>query len=379
MTYTYRSIFVAISLLVLPATSAAEAPAPWIDAHVHTSPRFYGPLIDLLGSYGVTRFVNLSGGHGERLRSSLEAAARYEPQIAVCTSPNWQKLHTPNFGQKQAALLRKAHAMGAKCLKISKALGLYLTVHDEASQEQLLKIDTPRLDPLWKTAGQLGMPVFIHTADPKAFFEPLTADNERYDELSVHPEWSFYGPNFPTRQSLLDARNRVFARHRSTQFVAVHFANNPEDIESVDRLLDMHENVVVDIAARVPELGRHNPTVVRRIFTKHQHRILFGTDLGFSSQNIMLGSVGRDKPKPHDIFEFYARHQSWLESNTRQIPHPTPIQGRWKIDGIGLSKDVLDNVYWRNAIRIIWKTNADSRRERRFLNGTPDMSEYYPN
>ncbi len=378
MTDSYHNILVAICLVALPVTSTAKTPAPWIDVHVHTSPRFYGPLIDLLGSYGVTRFVNLSGGHGDRLRSSLEGAAPYEPQIAVCASPNWSALETPDFGEQQAALVRKAHAMGAKCLKVSKALGLYLTVQDEHAQERLLAIDSPRLNPIWNTAGELGMPVFIHTGDPKAFFEPLTPNNERYDELSVHPDWSFYGPNFPSRNALLEARNRVFKRHQGTQFIAVHFANNPEDIESVDRLLDTHPNVVVDIAARVPELGRHDPTAIRRIFTKHQNRILFGSDLGFSAQNIMLGSVGKDKPQPHDIFEFYARHEAWLESDTQQMPHPTPIQGRWKIDGAALSKDVLEKIYWRNTLRIIWKVRPDRRRERQYLNGTPDMSIYYP-
>ena len=378
-----RISFVRICMLVLlpllPTATPAQSKAPWIDVHVHTSPRYYGPLLDLVGSYGVTRFVNLSGGHGERLKESLHAAAQYEPQIAVCTSPDWRSLEQKNFARLQETLLRKAHAMGAKCVKISKALGLYLTVTDPHENERLLKVDAPILDSIWKTAGTLGMPVFIHTADPKAFFEPLTPDNERYDELSVHPDWSFHGPNFPSREELLEARNRIFRRHPNTQFVAVHFANNPEDISAVDKLLTHHPNVVVDIAARVPELGRHPAAAIRRLFTKHQDRIMFGSDLGFSSRNIMLGSVGKTKPKPHDIFEFYARHEAWLETTTLQMPHPTPIQGRWKIDGVGLPKTVLEKVYWMNALRIIWKEESARRTELKYLNGTPDMSNYYPN
>ena len=36
-------------------------------------------------------------------------------------------------------------------------------------------VDDPRLDPLWAAAGELGVPVTIHVADPIAFFEPLDA------------------------------------------------------------------------------------------------------------------------------------------------------------------------------------------------------------
>ena len=196
--------------------------------------------------------------------------------------------------------------------------------------------------------------------------------------MSLHPDWSFFGPNFPSRQALLDARDRVFQRHRNTQFIAVHFANNPEDIDAVDRLLDSHPNVVVDIAARVPELGRHPPAAIRALFTKHQDRILFGSDLGFSSQQIMLGSVGKERPTVYDIFEFYARHEAWLETDEQRMQHPTPIQGNWRIDGAALPPQVLEKIYWRNALRVIWQTNGDRARERLYLNGRPDMSVYYP-
>ena len=130
------------------------------------------------------------------------------------------------------------------------------------------------------------MPVFIHTADPKAFFDPLDEHNERLDELGLHPNWSFSDPRFPRRGVLLKARNTVIRRHRKTIFIGVHFANNPEDPVVVDAWLEEMPNLFVDIAARVPELGRHPPEVMRALFTKHQDRILFGTDLGFSRSGL---------------------------------------------------------------------------------------------
>ena len=72
---------------------------------------------------------------------------------------------------------------------------------------------------MWTAAGELGMPVFIHTSDPDAFFTPTDRYNERWEELGNHPDWSFYGGDFPSKEELLAARNRVIERHPETTFV----------------------------------------------------------------------------------------------------------------------------------------------------------------
>ena len=96
-----------------------------------------------------------------------------------------------------------------------------------------MKIDDPRFDPMWDACGQLNMPVAIHVSDPVAFFTPTDRFNERYEELNNHPDWSFYGPDFPSNAELLDARNRVMARHPKTQFVTLHFGNFSENLQNV--------------------------------------------------------------------------------------------------------------------------------------------------
>lgn len=326
---------------------------PMIDVHVHTGPEQYELLADVLASTGITRFVNLSGGQaGSGLEEALDAAAAFDGRIVVCANIGWRSIDEPDFAEQQVALLEAAQRLGARCLKIQKALGL--GVPDPKNPEKLLAVDDPMLDPIWAAAGRLGLPVFIHTGDPKAFFEPLGPANERMDELGVHPEWSFADPIFPRREALLAARDRVLARHRGTTFVGVHFGNNPEDVDYVARILAENPNLYVDLAARLPEIGRHDPAKVRAIFERFADRILFGTDLGFQRGGIMLGSVGRDRPRLNDIFWFYAVHFRWLETGDRQMAHPTPIQGRWKIDAIGLSDEVLAKVYRLNALKLLW-------------------------
>ena len=346
-----------------------------IDVHVHTSPTLYTQLGDVLASTGITRFVNLSGGSSpRRLAKSREAARQLEGRTAFCVNLAWRDISRPDFVKRQVSLLRMAAHLGARCLKISKALGL--GVPDPKNSDGYLAVDDPLLAPIWREAGRLGFPVFIHTEDPKAFFAPSGPQNERRDELSVHPEWSFADPSYPRREALLAARDRVLAKHRGTTFIGVHFANNPEDLDYVGRILAAHPNLYVDIAARLPEIGRHPSAKVRALFLRFQDRILFGTDLGFNRGGIMLGSVGRDRPDLLDLFWFYAVHFRFFETNDRAFRHPTPIQGRWPIDAISLPQIAREKIYRTNALRLFWPDEMGDAVDREALRLAPGLASF---
>lgn len=356
-----------------PGASLSRAPV--IDVHVHTSARRTGLAADILAANGISRFVNLSGGSpGDGLEGSLAAAAAMGGRVVVCVNLRLRRYAQPDFAEGEVEMLSKAVALGARCLKIPKALGLYIPLPEDP--DRLMPVDDPRLAPIFQAAGSLGLPVFIHTGDPKAFFEPMGPKNERMAELGVHPGWSFHDARFPRRDALLAARDRVLARHRQTTFIGVHFANNPEDLAYVDAALSAHPNLMVDIAARLPEIGRHAPAKVKEIFTRHQDRILFGTDLGIT-RGLMLGSVGRKRPGLPDVFLFYADHFRYLEGHERQIPHPTPIQGDWRIDAIGLPADVLEKIYNRNALRLFWGESAPTALDAQALELSPTMVDFF--
>ena len=152
---------------------------------------------------------------------------------------------------------------------------------------------------------------------------------------------------------MLEALNRVIARHPKTTFVCVHFANNPEELEWVDQSLSRYPNMRADLAARIPELGRHDPEQVRRLFLKHQDRILFATDFMVYNR-LILGSSGNEPPPTDaDAEVFYAKEWRWLETLDRNWEHMTPIQGDWTINSIGLSVPVLRKIYFDNARKLL--------------------------
>jgi predicted TIM-barrel fold metal-dependent hydrolase len=362
------------AVLLLGASKGKVAPAlpptggnfPRIDVHMHISPLAIERTVELLDRWGIDGAVNLSGMYPGpprgMLEMQLEAARRSGGRIAVFANVDFVHLvrGRPDYGKAMADQLAEARRLGAIGLKIPKGLGLgYLA----ADGHNLLAVDDPGLDPLFEKAGELGMPVAIHVGDPKAFWKPANKNNERWDELQAHPEWSFHGdgPNglpWPSWEQLHKAFDRRIGRHPRTIFIGVHFGNDPEDPDEVARMLDRHPNLYVDTAARVPEIGRHDPYKMRRLLIKYQDRVLFGTDTGVgeSQEDMMYGSTGANPPTAADERRFFESTWRYFETRDRHFESPTPIQGRWKIDGVGLPEPVLRKIYFENAARILkWK------------------------
>jgi predicted TIM-barrel fold metal-dependent hydrolase len=244
----------------------------------------------------------------------------------VFTQIDYSKIDDP---KAMVADLDDAVHRGARGLKVLKDLGL----QDRDKSGKLIAVDDPRLDPVWEECGRLGIPVAIHVTDPEAFFHPINGENERYEELIEHPDWSFYDHGFPSKEEVMAQRDHMFAKHPHTTFIALHVANWPENLDYVSHLLDRLPNVMTEFGAREAELGRQ-PRRAREFFLKYQDRILFGTD------------------SPPSL-EMYRNYFRWLETDDEYFDYyGYPGQGRWKIYGMKLPDPVLQKVYHRNAERI---------------------------
>ena len=352
-------------MLHVVETDVPRAAFPAIDFHSHLSwssiplggEEGYGERMDRLSSpdellevmdrKNVAAMVNLTGGVGKGLASVLEAFDRAHPErFLTFTEPSWNAFPRSDFATFQAEQIERAREMGARGLKLTKTLGLYL--RENVTEGPLVRVDDPRFDPTWETCGGLGIPVAIHVSDPDAFFTETNRENERYEELSNHPDWSFFGRDFPAKVELLEARNRVFERHPGTTFVALHVGNRSEDLDYVASCLDRFPNMNVEIGARIGELGRQ-PRTARRFFDRYQDRILFGTDA-------VPAPLGLETPQQVFSEELYEIYFRFLESEDEYFdyaPSTVPPQGRWRIYGIGLEEPVLRKIYRENAARLL--------------------------
>ena len=350
------------SMLQVRETMVARSRFPVIDIHTHLSgtkhaekgislsaereyPETPEELLQVMDRRNIRAMVNLTGGFDQGLAEAVKKYDRTVPgRFYTFTEPAYSRFKEPNYAKNQAETIEQAHRDGAKGLKILKTLGLYL--RENITSGALVKIDDPRFDPMWDLCGQLNMPVAIHVSDPVAFFTPTDRFNERYEELSNHPDWSFYGGDFPSNAELLEARNRVFARHPKTQFIVLHVGNFSENLQNVAENLDRFSNMTVDTAARVGELGRQ-PRTSRKFFEKYQDRILFGTDATPHGEAFPQ-QVFNDK-----LYEIYYRFLETDDEYFDYAPADIPPQGRWRIYGIHLPDSILRKVYNGNAARLL--------------------------
>jgi len=296
-------------------------------------------VLEVMERTNVKTIVILTGMWGEKLQGVIDEMVKpYPGRFMVFTQLDWSKVDDPNFGAEMATQIRDSVSRGARGLKLLKDLGLGVRDKDG----KLLAIDDARLDPAWEECGRLGIPVFIHSGDPEAFFLPIDATNERYEELIEHPDWSFYGRDYPSLQSLMEARNRVFAKHPHTTFVSLHMGW-PENLDWVQSMLDKYPNVMVEFGAREAELGRQ-PRRTRDLFMKYQDRIMFGTDNGVTE-------------------EMYRNNFRWLETSDEYFDYwGSPGQGRFTISGLALPDDVLEKIYHKNAEHLFGQFHPNSMR-----------------
>ncbi len=358
-------------LAVSSQAAEVETPPPWsgdgwraehriIDLHQHIrgTEEHLRRAVGIMDRVGLGIAVNLSGGTVTAKPGEPSAFEQWQ-QLAERVAPgrfvayfnlDYTGWDEPDFATRAVQQVETAHRLGAAGLKEFKRLGLVL----RDGQGELIRIDDPRLDGVWRRCGELGLPVSIHVADPRAFWLPYHAQNERWKELKDHRSWWFGDPQqFPSREELLAALNRVIERHPATTFVAVHFANNAEDLDWVDRQLDRYPNLNADLAARIPELGRHDPDRVRSLFQKRADRIFFATDFQVLDRLILGSSGDGERPSDDDAATFFHKEWRWLETRDRDWPHMTPIQGDWKISAIGLPAEVLRKIYFDNARRLL--------------------------
>lgn len=348
------------SMLQVPETHVARSRYPVIDIHTHFSlsakevngvslapERTYlaGPpeLLSVMDQKNIRAMVDLTGGYERGLTETVQKYQRAFPgRFYIFTEPSYSHFLDPGYPQLQALAIEDVHRNGAMGLKILKTLGLYL--RENITSGTLVKIDDRRFDPMWDVCGQLDIPVAIHISDPVAFFTPTDRFNERYEELHNHPDWSFYDHDFPSNAELIEARNRVFARHPRTRFITLHVGNFAEDLANVSENLDRFPNMTVDIAARIGELGRQ-PRASRKFFDRYQDRILFGTDAIPHADNYPQQVFG-DK-----LYEIYYRFLETDDEYFDYAPSKVPPQGRWRISGIDLPDSILHKVYNQNAAR----------------------------
>ncbi|MEX2285260.1 MAG: amidohydrolase family protein [Gemmatimonadota bacterium] len=323
------------STLVVPVHMVRTAKYPVIDYHAHVRGLIgssnglaqLGASIDSLNVRLMVAADNISGDQLVRTMAAIRADPKMKDRVRILTGVSFSNVG-PGWAQRAVAQLEADVAAGAVGIgEIGKGLGLSARKADGSR----LKIDDSDLDPIWEAAARLRIPVFIHTADPPPFFQPLDFTNERWLEMALFGERRFPPDRFPSFEQLMTERDNLFRKHPKTTFVAAHMAWLTNDLGRLGKLLTEMPNVYVELGAVLYDIGRQ-PRVAHDFFIKYQDRILFGKD---SFQPEEYPYYWRVFETTDDYFDYYRDYHAF-----------------WKLYGIGLPDAVLKKVYYQNALRI---------------------------
>ncbi|MET0393544.1 MAG: amidohydrolase family protein [Chitinophagaceae bacterium] len=321
-----------VNTLVVPEHRVTKAKFPFIDVHNHQwnmGTQNLEELVRDMDQLNMTVMVNLSGQGGSALKKMVgNINDHYPKRFIVFTNINFNGIGEDDWTNKAVKQLEEDVKNGANGLKIFKSLGF--SVKDKSGSR--VAVDDPRLDALWKKCGELKIPVLIHTADPKPFWDSLDEKNERWLELATHPNRKRSATDPEPWEQLIEEQHRMFKKHPGTTFIAAHFGWYPNDLDHLGKLLDDMPNVVVEFGAVIAELGRQ-PRAAKAFFTKYQDRILFGKDSW--------------------VPEEYATYFRVLETEDEYFPYHKKYHAFWAMYGMGLPDDILKKIYYKNALRII--------------------------
>lgn len=320
------------STLVVPEHKVIRAKFPFIDVHGH---QYRMPEQDLalviaaMDTLNMSIMVNLSGRSGEQLQQSIKNIAdNYPNRFVVFSNINFDGVGSENWTENTVTQLREDVKNGAVGLKVYKSLGM----RNKDSDGKRVAIDDARLDAIWAACGELGIPVLIHAADPKPFWDDFNKDNERWLELKTHPRRKRSSDNPVPWEQIITEQHTMFKKHPETNFINAHMGWYANDLAKLGELLDEIPNMYVGIGAIIAELGRQ-PRFAKKFFEKYQNRVLFG----------------KDSWKPEE-FPTYFRV---LETDDEYFPYHKKYHAFWAMYGLDLSDDVLKKVYYKNALNLI--------------------------
>jgi predicted TIM-barrel fold metal-dependent hydrolase len=329
-------------------TDVRRASVPAVDIHNHLG-RWLSDdddwlcpdvavLLDVMERCNVVHIVNLDGRWGAELRDNLERYDEVHPdRFSTFCHVDWSALAEQDGAvatEQMLRQLRESSDAGAKGLKVWKDLGL--GVRD--SRDALVLPDDPRVAPVFELAGELGLPVLIHVADPVAFFAPIDVNNERLEDLAANPDWWFGRAGLPSFDRLIDALETVVSSHRGTTFIGAHVGCAAEDLSRVSRMLADYPNLNVDLGGRMAELGRQ-PRAAARLILDHPNQVLFGTD-----------QYPVEETEYHRWFRFLESSDECFSYAPEDEPPP---MGRWDVSALALPDSAFAALYADNARRVL--------------------------
>jgi predicted TIM-barrel fold metal-dependent hydrolase len=321
------------SVYNVPQTTIDKAKYPAIDMHAHNyarTPEQVAEWVRTMDAAGVEKAIVLTMAVGKEFDDIYAKYAKYPDRFEVWCGFDYTGYDKPDFGPAAVKELERCYKAGARGVGElgDKGKGLF---YCRPTKAWGMHLDDPRMDPLLEKCAELGMPVNIHVADPYWMYLPMDATN---DGLMNAYKWRLDNqPDIVGHEGMVNILEGAVKRHPNTFFVVCHFANCSHDLNKLGKLFDKYPNLYADISARYAETAAI-PRFAARFYEKYQDRLVYGTDMRFSTKIYRLTFRILESEDEH----FYA----WDN-----------FSYHWPLYGFGLNDQILKKVYRDNALKII--------------------------
>lgn len=191
----------------------------------------------------------------------------------------------------------------------------------------------PRFDAFFDYCEKEGIPLLIHNNDPLANW-----DLSKADERAIKMGW-VYDENVPSQEWFFEQLENRLLTHPNLKAAIAHFGFYSDNIPRAERLMEACPNLVMDITPAIliyPQLSK-TPEAAEAFFRKYHTRIIYGTD----ADTKLDGFAREYNDKKRAIITHF------LEGD-----EPREIAGNL-IHPIKLEREMLENIYYNNAMRFI--------------------------
>ena len=331
------------SIYRIPKTTIRKAKFPVVDVHSHDYVHSRAELdqwVKLMDQYSIRKTILLTKATGARFDSLVTKYAPYPDRFELwCGFDYTGYAKDANWTVHAIKELERCQRMGAKGVGElgDKGLGLY---YDYPTKAYGMHIDDPRMKPLLKRCGELGMPVNIHVSESYWMYQKPDSTN---DGLMNAAKWHVFlnQPDILNHEQLIQTLENAVRQNPGTTFIACHFANCDYDLSILGRLFDTYPNLYADIAARYGETAPI-PRYMKTFYERYQDRLLYGTDMGANDH-------------------MYQTTFRILESADEHFYETDLFGYHWPLHGFSLSDSVLKKLYADNINKLQQRQNKIER------------------
>ncbi len=239
---------------------------------------------------------------------------------------------TPEYFLSQ---IRAYHAMGFDGMKM---------LDGKVTQYRLTKrkLNEPIFDKFYAYAEENRIPIVMHIGDPAKFWDP-----DKITPYARERGW-FYNETEPTLEEVRGWVEDVLSRFPKLHLVLAHFYFMSYEMERLAKLLDTYENVCVDLTPGGEMFVgfTDNYDEACSFFKKYQDRILYGTDMYNTFENVEKAESEIAGPRVFQLRSFLEKKEDFMAPTLSDKPlHPFGFEG-----------DILDKIYRKNSIRLYGET-----------------------